>query len=492
MGIADQIKASLDTITNWKDWHTSFLGLAFKRATPADLEAFITSAYEANDWLCVAVGKRRAELIGYSSSAIDDMVKAFLDKTPFFTTAKVPQNPRDPGWFYPWYHVLINGYRWARELNYAVERWDPIDAFNKLRSLRLKETALFYRVNVDTGEVTRWAGGRWHQSSAWTGTWLQFERIGFLLRSGDLVSRAADSVLYEWDFLNSNYWLGDHYDYAPLSHNWEMRAPTVFFTYAKAAATWHMLPNFDRVREDTQNRCTKSLWLSPQWGGRKVIVHAYPGTIESRLEAELDFMGLLHMFYPYFDDDNKKKLRYMLLGTEGVTKMSDALLTSDLYDSASKRFRRLSDGSLDDGATIWGCASLFMQAITPDTGSIAVPLRAEGMEAYEHIWFTPTHFEFDYDARKIKIPVYAGKLTFTFGDKPVDYTFPYDGKYVLTFSSDWNRIINAQWVGELDDLYYKPPTPIPSLETQLACAMVAAAALTPATIYLIRALLKRR
>jgi hypothetical protein len=187
-------------------------------------------------------------------------------------------------------------------------------------------------------------------------------------------------------------------------------------------------------------------------------------------------MGLLHMVYPKMSNVGKASFRGMLTG-QIAPRMADGLLASDLYSAG--RFRMQSDLPLSDTATAYGCATLFLQAIVPNTGSLAVPVYMEGMDQRECTFFDAHHFGFDYDARQIKVPVYAGKLQFYFGDTPVEYTFPYDGIYTVTFTSNWNQISSAYWTASLDKVYLEAPTPPPTQLTALAQLTLASTTLLP-------------
>jgi len=157
----------------------------------------------------------------------------------------------------------------------------------------------------------------------------------------------------------------------------------------------------------------------------------------------------------------KENIRNMLSG-KTPPKASDALLQSDLFDSATNRFRLRPEKATTDYATARGSALLFINAIIPEDGSLAVPLSAEGVIAEDDNWFNPVHFGFDYATKTIKIPVYKWSLTFQFGTKQVTTYFPDDGIYSVGFTADWNSIITKTWLSELEGIYLYPKTPPPN------------------------------
>jgi hypothetical protein len=158
--------------------------------------------------------------------------------------------------------------------------------------------------------------------------------------------------------------------------------------------------------------------------------------------------------------------------------MAEGLLSSDVYSAPRFKIRNTLDPS--DGATAYGAATLFLQAIIPDTGALAIPVYMEGAGQQEPTFFDPHHFGFDYNKKTIKIPVKAGKLKFQFGDAaPVERSFSFDGIYTVTFSNDWNRIIDARLTGPLDRVYLQIPTPWLTTATTAAQLFVAIATLGP-------------
>jgi hypothetical protein len=82
--------------------------------------------------------------------------------------------------------------------------------------------------------------------------------------------------------------------------------------------------------------------------------------------------------------------------------------------------------------------------------------------------FPATHFRFDYESQTIRIPVWAGKINFTFGTETASYNFSDNGIYEVTFSSDWNNVTNANKISSLSEqiAYLNPavdnPSPSPS------------------------------
>jgi hypothetical protein len=103
----------------------------------------------------------------------------------------------------------------------------------------------------------------------------------------------------------------------------------------------------------------------------------------------------------------------------------------------------------------------------PETGSLAVPIQAEGFGSMEWAFFNSTHFGFNYETKEVKLPVYGGKLQFKLGTKPVEVSFPYDGIYRVSFSSDWNDLKSISYVSDLPAQYLIPPRKPTAIESAL-------------------------
>lgn len=120
---------------------------------------------------------------------------------------------------------------------------------------------------------------------------------------------------------------------------------------------------------------------------------------------------------------------------------------SGLFDASTNRYRLTSDSPLSDEATAIGVLTLFLLGIRPGTACLRPAIyewRYECFYCFDDYWL------FDYTNRKIRIPVTSGTLTFLYGSTPVNATFPSDGVYEITFSTDWNNITNITKIRDLD------------------------------------------
>jgi hypothetical protein len=122
--------------------------------------------------------------------------------------------------------------------------------------------------------------------------------------------------------------------------------------------------------------------------------------------------------------------------------------TANLYDSSANKFRWESGSSTCDGATAYALTLMFLMGIVPQTAVLAFPIEEY---TYEYIYdIDPELYGIDLDNNSIRVSVVkGGVLEFIYGASPTFCSFPSSGVYEITFSNDWNNIVN---VSRLQDL----------------------------------------
>jgi hypothetical protein len=487
MGTAEQIRLCLDTITDWTHEYTATFGIVFNKVGPSALDNAAIRYANASEWWNLRHVKRMAEIIGYNSTTLEEKTKQMLDNQRIGTADGLPRT-WNTGYWWNWDYCVLDCFRWAKQLGYRTDKFADVNkAFSTLKNKRYplptSKPYVFYAWDPDTGETLSMLGGRWHQIGALCGVWLKFYELG--------VKDALNMAFEEWKLLNDVYWKDNHYIYAPDLPDYEVRNPDVFQTFTKAFTINPFLfaTQFYRIVIDLQSRYLSKGWDSQQWCGKYVTVHHCPSNLELRLDG-MHGWAVLHMFYDYLSDGSKENMRKMLLG-DGMVSASEALLNSALF--SGNRFRQTDKASYDDAWTIWGCMVLFLTSIIPNTGHLAVPVQVEGFGPIEWAFFDPNNFGFNYATRQIKIPVYHGKLQFKFGDKVAEATFPSDGIYTVTFSSDWNSVTGISYVGPFTSRTlgkFYTPTPI-EYETALLATILASYPIYQLSRYLIRHIKER-
>jgi hypothetical protein len=440
--LANQIFSCLSEVASWKDMVN--IGVVMHKSALNDFDAWITNRANASDWRGVLAVKRYAEQAGYSSKVIDAKLKLALSNIPMFTNYPLPKtDERDLGYFWPMERYVLYGYRYAEELNWETGRWNKTSGFLALRSVRDRCGRAFYRCNPDILTADSLLGTRWHEAGSLMDSFFIFYKLG--------VKDALNYAIQEWEWLNSNLWAGDHFNYAVKWPNWEFSGMSVFPNAAKLYMNGTNLKNWDRVIADLQFRYVGSLWGSPQWQGiYKVAEHHHPGNPERRLDGTLDAWIMLDTFYGLFNSGNQRNMKNMLEGN-GVTQAWIGLNASDLRQSTRSVFRLTSACDYSNGSTALAALCLFLMGISPRDGrGLAIPLISDKHSCYGSLNYH--HFEFDYTNHRIKIPVWGGTtLKFMYGSTPVTKLFEASGIYSVTFTSDWNSISQ---VTKVSDVYF--------------------------------------
>jgi hypothetical protein len=197
----------------------------------------------------------------------------------------------------------------------------------------------------------------------------------------------------------------------------------------------------DRVIQDLDYKLLANGWNSSGWSSPGVIVHATTNP-QRRLWETMDAAIALQELFPDFTQSMKDSWRNMLMGSSLAWKgLMNSYLNHDGY------FSGVSGVEPSNDATACAAATLFLYGISPVTGSLAIPSREEFYDDLR-TQFAASDFMFDYDNRKIRIPVNAGEITFLYGSVPVSYIFSEDGVYEVEFTSNWNRVkgVNGEYV----------------------------------------------
>lgn len=451
--LADQINACLDAVSNWNELVD--IGLVMHKASRSDFDSWIIRCASASDWRGVFAVKRYAVQAGYTSSTVDSKVKLALSNMLMFTNYSLPKT--DGTHFWPWDRYVLYGYQYARELNWEKSRWNVSSAFQALKVIRDWYGGAFCEGDPDTPWAMDLYGTRWHQTGSLMDCFFVLYKLG--------VSQALDYAVQEWNFLNSNMWWRNGYKYASpeAATGWEFSGISVMPNVGKLNRYGVILDNFDRMAKDLKYRYVNSLWDSPQWSQefKQVVEHQNPGNPETRLDGTIDAWIMLDEYYPFLDDSARVNMRKMLEG-DTVVQAWRGLMASDLKEPSTNRFRLarpLTDtGNYDDADTARAALCMFIEGISPQSGrGLAIPFVSDRHSCYAALNYR--HFEFDYVNHEIKIPLWGGsELKFLFGS-PVITHFTEDGVYRVTFSSEWDSVVQVTKVSDLYAGEYYADTP---------------------------------
>jgi hypothetical protein len=415
------------------------------------------NAQDHPTWYAMAGGcKKIAELNNLTSADLDTQVKYTLDHMTMFTNKHVPHNWRDVDdteWAMAYRFGISTLYKYAKEHNYALSKWNSTLAWQELKyaiehlSPKLTYGLVPLCINLDTNGW-RYDNARFYdEHDEWIEFFISMYEVDRDNNLGAL-AYARDSI---WDFINNHHWSGDHYWYAAGWHDFECEGAFFHMIFCRLMAlNGYGLANWDRVLTDMKTRYLNSLWSSPQWSvlgtPQYAVVHHNPDNNQVRLENTIGAWFSLQAFYQILDAQSKANIVSMLDGT--VKAWEHLINSSGLYDAGTHKFRLVNAGDYLDSCTAYGIYGLFLLGIIPQTGSLYSPIHEWRYECWEN---ADEYFNFDYTNRVVRIPVLAGTIKFIYGSTPVTKTFTEDGVYEVTFDSNWNSAtINK--VGTLNPL----------------------------------------
>jgi len=480
----EQINNSIAAVSNWDDGDLVWFGNILNQKTYSDFDTLIESYRVNSNWKGVAHIKRLTEYLKYKSATIDTAVKAFLDNMEMFTNYALPITDTDGNWFGIGAPCVLNGYRWARELDYQTSKWDPVTAYNGLHKVLASEENAFYRCNPDTGEGEQLFGGRIYEKD-------QLANCFWILWKSAGVSEAESDINTLWNYLQ-NHWsqcsedcpTNYHYDYAPdvTGYGYVWDTPEILEVFGKYhVATGLSLSNFDRIATHMYGGYLQNNWNSchffhPHWGYYHFVVHynscldAVLDNKERRMSGHFMAMCFLWQMWGQMTTEQKTIFRNMLMGNEGITQAWQVMLEDGhgMFDSSTNQFKDdSSDDNFSDIGTAKGATLLFLLGIAPTSvdstaGRLAIPLRTLQLGSLHMV--DPYCFKWDGDNKKIRIAVFAGSLTFMYGDSNVSYNFPRNGIYEVYFTSDYNNITKVTQIANLPFNYYLDK-PIPATAT---------------------------
>ncbi len=427
--LADTINACT---VNWQaNPDTVKLAMVFNKLPLSYYDTLIQQYASQSDWSEVLRIKRLSEIDGYDSATVDEAAKSALTNMPMLK--HLPNTWPTYNYFFVYKRYDLNAYRYASQWNYETAKWNKSSAYQELLETYQHNGQPSLGYNPITLSAFQWYP-RYYDESA--------ETLDCFIKLG-----GNDAGL--WDYIQNRFWGGSIYGY-----NDKTTFECEFGFFAMVAGYYHAItgyssPYLDRVYLDLYNKALAQGWSSVAWGIPGVVRHA-SGNPQLRLENTLGAIQALHTYCG--SSDWQSSFVSLLVGSR---KAWIALVFSPLYSNG--QFRMTSDSGVSDAATAYGMMTLFLEGIIPDTGSIAMPLNEEEYE--DTVDLSPaTLFQFDYDTKSIRIPVWAGDIKFQFGTAVTSANFPLDGVYEVKFSDDWNTVVSVNRIQGLQEYYYLKPT----------------------------------
>lgn len=448
---------TINNIVNDNSWtgsaETIHIGLIFGKAEPSAYDTLNVS--QDYQWAWVRL---LASMDGYTSQTLDNNVRDMMNHM-FRYIAGI----RISGYLPMTYTAMsIGGQRlWLDYDRYMITCYDLADNSSKLwdKSKAVRELQNCYNVTMTTtqppplgySDIGWIVSDRYYDENA--------ESLDIFLKMGE--SNTANGI---WSRLNSLHWDGEMYMYRPGVESFECEVGNFAIIIGNYEETVGRIPDFDRISTDLYAKMLASGWNSIAWKYPSAMIHSQgKGSenrlptnetghgIEARLESTVAGIEALHMYYKI--SSWKANFVSLLIGDIPVWQepVWKELLNSPFYENGQFRWR--DSGETDNSATAAGALLLFLYGIIPDTGSLAIPCNEWTYQDFTSM-IPATYFHFDYDARKIRIPVWAGNIKFAFGTETAQYTFPSDGIYDVQFGLDWNTVTGVVFIGNLSDQFH--------------------------------------
>lgn len=434
--------------------------MVFNNKTKADLEALIDGYASSADWLDVLQWSAISEKLGVER---ESAIEAALDGLPMIGPLPWTINYGGVDYFCVERKFALLGYFYAEKYGYRLDKWNITSAyaFFKKAVQDAGHPVLFVDSNGGTWTISY--GPRYYDESASTlQCFLIFYEMG--------ITSALDDALQWWDWINNNLWYqGTHYKYAVSWPNYECAAGFFAKTISNLKYYVSDLGNWSRVLADLQNRFLTDGWNSPQWlsgsGTAYVVVHHYPDNPQKRLLETIGAWTSLLGLYGALDGSSENNMQNLLVGQGGLDPAWKLLMsaTADLYDNITGKFKWASDDLFaSDQATAYALTLMFFMGIVPKTATLAFPLEDYTNEDMFDI--DPELCNIDLENASIRVSVVnGGQLEFIYGTSPVLCDFPSSGVYELTFSSDWNSLVNVSKIENLptdDRFLFGAPGPV--------------------------------
>ncbi len=431
--LADQLNITLNTV-NWSS-PSSFViphfGLLF--AYESNYDEALAAAIP--DFKTLIQMKRIAEIDGFNSSLLNQTLAEALNGQQMI--GHWP-DLEDNGEVLVYWRFLVFAYRYADELGIDTSKWNMTLAFQEYLNCWLGDID-FLRFNPVIGSSTDFSNRYYDENAQVMSIFLKFYKEG--------VPEALNYANYMWDHLCAMHWSGSYFPYIGSSGQVECEAGHFAETIAELdAVNGEALPNFPSyILQDLNFKFVSGgNWSGKLWSPGAYVVRHAESNSEKRLENTVTAWAAMHTYYALMNDEMKLDFVNLLTGSPNA--WQGLINSSNLYSEGQFRWRE--NQVYTDTATCAGATILFLNGIIPDSGSLAIPVIDEFYQDW-YSMFPASHFRFDHNTQNIRIPVWAGKLNFTFGTEIASHNFTDNGIYEVQFSSDWNNVTNVTRISPL-------------------------------------------
>ena len=432
-------------------------GLIFNKLGFSAIDALASDFASRGQWSNVSKVKRLAELNNYRSDQLDSITLQMLDNMD--KIGNLPANYTSETYKYFIVDERCDLWlpKWAKEMGYRTDKWNADAIFQDLKKCYDVYNRPFKFVDPTQNIVIPDSVDYVYLYSTAGQTLDCFTKI-----KAQGVEGALEYAVKTWDWINQNLWAGDHYKEKVATDI--LGGAVNFHLIALRLNAESPLTNFERLITDINKKLLANRWNSPLWNNYAVIVSSSNPT--PYLVFTANAFILLHAIYPLLTTEMKTAFASML---STPTRAWEGLINySGLFDPNTGKFRYFPRFTPFDPPTALGCILLLLQGIVPDTGSLAIPLIEEFRDD-PLLMLIPRILNFNIQERKLTLPVFAGAISFQFGEKLATFDFESDGVWRITFSLDWSTVTAAEKIGDLpkDLKYVKTPAyPQPSFPLQ--------------------------
>lgn len=336
------------------------------------------------------------------------------------------------------------GYYWSQELAYETDKWNMTKAYISFATA-INTTG--HPVLFVYGDNSTWCedyGPRYYDEGMETiDVFIHFYMMG--------ETSALDDALVWWEWLNSNLWNVDHYNYALSWADYECESGFMELLTWKFYYLYPELENITRMVTDAETRYLNSLWGSYQWRQDEnvevyVSIHKYDANPQRRLSNTIGAWGSLLGLYNNMSASDQSLVQQLMNGSAANGSPAWELLFNSiagLYYPATELFGWYNDyGGSSMDASAKAADFLLNLVVNPVNGSFAVPLEEERYE-YLNVINDYQLWNISLASKTLSIPVMkGGYFHFMLGSTPFDYLLEIPGMYKLQFASDWNSILS--------------------------------------------------
>jgi len=448
--LASTIESLINNINFTADLDTAYMGLGFGVDTLQSFQSMV-DALPSSQWSTILYWYAVLDKFNVANQTTIERALDAASMLPNGLPDETVDSDGNPC-FLIYDRYLIYGYYWANEYQYDQSKWNLTQAYSSFDaavtySQTHYTTPPLWIYGDDTAKP--FSGRYYDETGESLDCYLEFYKFG--------VTQALNKAAALWNFENSYYWNGSYYGYTGANCLFECEAGGFEQIIWKLFDYDPSIPNVQNLITDINTRYLNSLWNSPQWLDY-VVQHANANP-QRRLEnTQMSWQSIIAA-YSLLSPSSQADVQELLNGTayglvNGNNEVEPAwsLLSNpaaDLYDPTTGLYSIYSGVTPSNSASALAANLLMDLGIIQTSAALAVPIEELHYE-YTYNIIDEDLYAMDFNTDSIKIPIISpGELTFLYGSTPVTCCFNQIGIWNITFTTDWNKVINASCIGPL-------------------------------------------